>query len=72
MRRFYTQQYVKFSFKEIKHTTDKAYLFKIEENILIWVPKSWITKLNKKTFLVKQHLSGDIKLKIKAEKKALK
>lgn len=72
MRRYYRQQHVKFKFEKIVTTTAKAALFQIKPDVLIWVPKSWIIKLNAKSFAVKSHISSIIKTSIIAEKKALK
>ena len=72
MRRFYQQQHVRFKFEKIVTTTAKATLFQIKPDVLIWVPKSWIVRMNSKSFVVKSHNSPIIKTSIIAEEKALK
>lgn len=72
MRRYYTQGYSKFSFKKIIRKTEKATLFEIIPRIQIWLPNSWLVKLNDKSFIVKDHVATDVKLKMRAEQKALK
>jgi hypothetical protein len=67
MKRFYQQGYTKFTFKKIVTETDKAILFEMTPEIKIWLPMSWIIKLNKVTFVVKDHIATEVKLKIKAE-----
>jgi hypothetical protein len=71
MRQFYEQGYSKFSFKRIVKKTDKATLFEIIPKIQIWLPNSWLVKLNEKSFIVKDHIATDVKLKMRAEQKAL-
>ena len=72
MRRYYTQGYNKFSFKKIVKKTEKATLFEIIPKIQIWLPNTWLVKLNDKSFIVKDHVATDVKLKMRAEQKALK
>ena len=72
MRRYYTQGYSKFSFKKIVKKTEKATLFEIIPKIQIWLPNTWLVKLNDKSFIVKHHVPTDVKLKMRAEQKALK
>jgi hypothetical protein len=72
MRRYYTQGYSKFSFKKIVKKTEKATLFEIIPKIQIWLPNTWLVKLNDKSFIVKDHVATDVKLKMRAEQKALK
>jgi len=72
MRRYYTQGYSKFSFKKIIKKTEKATLFEIIPKIQIWLPNTWLVKLNDKSFIVKDHIATDVKLKMRAEQKALK
>jgi len=72
MRRYYTQGYSKFSFKKIIKKTEKATLFEIIPKIQIWLPNTWLVKLNDKSFIVKDHVATDVKLKMRAEQKALK
>jgi hypothetical protein len=67
MKRFYQQGYTKFSFKRIITETNKAILFEITPGINIWLPMSWINKLNRVTFVVKDHFATEVKLKITAE-----
>ena len=67
MQRFYHQGYTKVPFTKIVKETDKAILFKIISDVEIWIPKTWIVKMNKRSFIVKDHIALDIKLKIKAE-----
>jgi len=67
MKRFYQQGYTQFSYKMVVKETDKARLIEIAPEVQIWLPKNWITKLNKTSFTVKDHFATDIKLKIKAE-----
>lgn len=71
MRQFYKQGYSSFTFKKIVKKTEKATLFEIITKIQIWVPNSWIIKLTAKSFTVKDHTATDIKLKMRAEQKAL-
>jgi hypothetical protein len=51
--------------------TQRAILYEIEKDILIWVPRSWVFKFNNKEkwFSVKEQLAFEIEMKIKAEKK---
>lgn len=72
MRRYYTQGYSKFSFKKIIKKTEKATLFEIIPKIQIWLPNTWLVKLNDKSFIVKDHVATEVKLKMRAEQKALK
>jgi hypothetical protein len=72
MRRYYTQGYSKFSFKKIIKKTEKATLFEIIPRIQIWLPNTWLVKLNDKSFIVKDHVATEVKLKMRAEQKALK
>ena len=67
MQRFYYQGYTKVPFTKIVKETDKAMLFNIISDVNIWIPKTWIVKMNKRSFIVKDHVSLEIKLKIKAE-----
>jgi len=71
MRRYYQQGYSKFSFKKIVKKTDKATLFEIIPKVQIWLPNTWIFKLNDKSFIVKDHIGIEVKLKIMAEQKTL-
>ena len=73
MRRFYVQRPQKFRFLSIKRMTQKAILYEIEKDILIWVPRSWVFKFNNKEkwFSVKEQLAFEIEMKIKAEKNEL-
>ena len=72
MRRFYEQGYSKFSFKRVVKKTDKATLFEIIPRIQIWLPNSWLVKLTSTSFTVKDHIATEVKLKMRAEQKALK
>ena len=71
MRRYYEQGYSKFSFKRMVKKTDRATLFEIIPKIQIWLPNSWLVKLTDKSFTVKDHIATDVKLKMRAEQKAL-
>lgn len=72
MKRYHQQGFTKFSFKRITKKTDKATLFEIDSDIQIWIPNSWLFKLNNKSFVVKDHIATDIKLKIISEQKTMK
>lgn len=72
MRRYYQQAFVNFKFKKIIKRTEKALLIEIESGIEIWIPKSWVTKTNKQSIVVKEHLGTEIKLKILAEQNTIK
>jgi hypothetical protein len=72
MRQYFNQGYSKFSFKRIVTKTEKATLFEIIPKIEIWLPNSWLIKLTKTSFTVKDHIATDVKLKMNAEFKALK
>jgi hypothetical protein len=71
MKRYYQQGRSKFSFERIVNKTDKATLFEIISGIQIWVPNSWLLRLNDKSFIVKDHIATEIKLKIMSEQKTL-
>ena len=71
MRRYYTQGYSRFSFKKIIKKTTNATLFEIVPDIQIWLPNTWLVKLNEKSFIVKDHIATNVKLNIQAEQKAL-
>jgi len=71
VKRYYQQGYSKFAFKKIVKKTDKATLFEIAPRVEIWLPSSWLVKLNDKSFIVKDHIATDVKLKIIAEQKAI-
>lgn len=72
MKRYYQQGYSKFAFKRIVKKTDKATLFEVAPGIQIWLPSSWLVKLNERSFVVKDHIATDVRLKIVAEQKAIK
>jgi len=71
MQRYYKQGYSKFSFKRVVTKTEKATLFEIIPQIQIWLPNSWLIKLTNTSFTVKDHIATEIKLKMRAEQKAL-
>ena len=71
MQRYYKQGYSKFSFKRVVMKTEKATLFEIIPQIQIWLPNSWLIKLTNTSFTVKDHIATEIKLKMRAEHKAL-
>ena len=72
MKRYYQQGRTKFSFERIVKKTDKATLFEITSGIQIWMPNSWLLRLNDKSFIVKDHIATEVKLKMIAENKTLK
>ncbi len=66
MRQHYQQGYANIRFNKIVTETAKAKLFDMF-NVKIWIPNSWIVKMNKKSFNVKDHVATSIKLKLIAE-----
>lgn len=59
---------VQFKFIKKVYETEKAILFEMEPKIMIWVPKSKIKSMDKKSFTVTEPYSHEVKLKIYAEK----
>ena len=72
MRQFKPYVEVDIKYKDLEHETAKAYLFKICEDVSIWIPKSKVKQKLKKSFIVSKSYSQEIKLKIYAEEQALK
>ena len=71
MRRHYQQGRTKFSFERIIKKTDKATLFEIVSGVQIWMPNTWLLRLNDKSFIVKDRIATEVKLKIMSEQKTL-
>tara|TARA_R100000951_G_scaffold42362_1_gene35622 strand:- start:104 stop:331 length:228 start_codon:yes stop_codon:yes gene_type:complete len=73
MRQFKPTYEYKIKFSKKLHETKKAILFLIKnENVSIWIPKSWIERIGKTYFAVRSGLASEVRLKIYAEQEALK
>jgi hypothetical protein len=66
MRQYYQQGYTNIKFNRIVTRTLKATLFEMY-HVKVWIPNSWIVKMNKKSFNVKDNVATLIELKIIAE-----
>jgi hypothetical protein len=68
MRQFrgdFTEKFIK---PKIKTETDKAYLFVLDDENEVWVPKKWIKSLNKKTNTISVNEYWAMELKVKGFK----